>query len=83
MKLSIKPDGQTCLIKEQIIEDMVTNHTFQFSNYNDAEGGCKLTIYGNLHFGNRDIIFDEGGRQVGAGAAMSICRPNWLKEVKG
>jgi hypothetical protein len=35
-----------------------------------------------LPFGNREIIFDSGGREAAAGTLVGeFRRPSWLKEV--
>ena len=79
--MTIKPNGQICIIKEQIIEDLVSGLTLQFERL-DTET-TKLTIYGDIPFGNREIIFDKDGEETGAGTAlMGVRRPSWLSEVK-
>ncbi len=79
--MSVKPNGKICAIAEQIIEDPVSELTLQFEHMEN--GLTKLTIYGDLPFGNRDFVFDSGGAMSGAGTATAgLCRPSWLREVK-
>jgi hypothetical protein len=79
--MAMKPNGKVCRIMEQIIEDLPTGLTLQFEARED--GGCRLTIYGNLRFGNREIIFDGNGREAASGTSLrGMCRPSWLKEVR-
>lgn len=80
--MAIKPNAQTCSIKEQIIEDEVTGLTLQFERRDD--GTTKLRIYGrDLPFGNREIIFDKDGKEGAAGVFTGeLCRPSWLQPVK-
>ena len=81
--MALKPDGEQWVIKEQIVEDLPTGLTFQFSVVDDPDGPFRLKIFGNLPFGNREIIFDAEGKKVGGGIAMSgICRPSWLRELE-
>ena len=81
--MAIKPGAKDCIIKEQIIEDLVTGLTLQFSAYDDETGGCKLTLIGpGLMYGNRDLIFNKEGEMVASGTATAgFCRPTWLKKV--
>jgi hypothetical protein len=80
--MAIKPDGDVCVIREQIINDLVTDLTFQFETVDD--GTARLRIYGDaLPLGNREIIFDKDGKETASGTAMTgLCRASWLKEVK-
>lgn len=79
--MATKPNGNICLIREQIIEDPVSGLTLQFE-YRD-NGTSKLTIYGDLPFGSREIIFDENGEEAAAGTAITgPCRASWLRKVK-
>ncbi len=76
--MATKPDGNICSIREQIIDDPVSELTFQFEAMTD--GTSRLRIYGDLPFGNREFIFDGEGNEAGAGTALvSQCRPSWLK----
>lgn len=78
--MATKPDAKICLIREQIIEDEVTDLTFQFSFVN---GTARLKVSGDsLPFGNRDFIFDENGELGATGTAMIDVKPSWLKEVQ-
>lgn len=79
--MAAKPNGALCLIKEQIIDDLVTGLTIQFETVDD--GTARLRIFGNvLPLGNREIIFDKDGEETATGTAMTApCRASWLKEV--
>jgi hypothetical protein len=76
----IKPNGTLCAIREQIVEDLASGLVLQFECQN---GRTRLVIAGRaLPFGNREIIFDGEGREVGAGTLVGeFRRPSWLKEV--
>lgn len=79
--MAIKPNSTICSIREQIIEDPVSGLTLKFE-YRD-NGTSKLTIYGDLPFGNREFIFDEHGEEAAAGTATTgSCRASWLSEVR-
>ena len=78
--MAIKPDGLLCNIREQIINDLVTGLTLQFEAVGD--GTTRLRIYGDLPFGNREIIFDKEGKESASGTALTdSCHATWLKEV--
>ncbi len=79
--MPLKPDNpQDCIIKEQIIEDPVSELSFQFEQL--ANGETRMTIYCNLPFGNRDIIFSPEGAKTGGGVSLTgICKPAWLQEI--
>jgi hypothetical protein len=80
--MAIKPDGRICAIREQIIEDPVSGLTFQFECKPDSDAPVRLRIFGNLPHGNRELLFDQDGKEAGAGTALTgACRPSWLKEV--
>ena len=78
--MPIKPNGGKCSIREQIIEDLASGLTLLFENNN---GRSRMVIAGkNLPYGNREILFDEEGREVGAGTLVGgFRRPSWIKEV--
>jgi hypothetical protein len=69
-----------CSIKEQIIEDAPSGLTLQFECQN---GTTRLVIAGRaLPFGNREIVFDQEGRETAAGTLVGeFRRPSWLKDV--
>ena len=73
-----KPDGKPWTVREQIIEDPVTELSFQFEVAND--GTFRLRVYGNsLPLGNREFIFDANGEMCGTSTVMSgLCKPAWL-----
>lgn len=78
--MPIKPNGSTCEIREQIVEDPASGLILQFEC---EEGRTRLVIAGrSLKHGNREIIFDEDGREAAAGTLVGeFRRPSWLKEV--
>ncbi len=79
--MPLKPNGQLCSIREQLIEDPVSGLTLQFDRLDN--GTTKLLIYGDLPYGNREFIFDERGEQIASGVALgSVCRPSWIRQVK-
>jgi hypothetical protein len=79
--MSVKPNGKICSIAEQIIEDPVSEITFKFEALDN--GSTKLTLYGDLPFGNRELIFDPEGNNSGSGTAtVPLCRPSWIREIK-
>lgn len=78
--MPLKPNGAQCAIREQIIEDLPSGLILQF----ECLGGrMRLVIAGkSLPFGNREIVFDEEGREVAAGTLVGeFRRPSWLKGV--
>jgi len=78
--MPLKPQGLVCRVREQIIEDAASGLTLQF----ECDGGrLRLVIAGAaLKFGNREILFDEDGREAGAGTLVGEFRkPTWLKAV--
>ena len=78
--MPLKPNGASCKIKEQIVEDAASGLILQFEC---GKKSTRLVIAsGQLPFGNRQIIFDEEGKQVGAGTLVGkFRRPSWLKSV--
>ena len=78
--MPIKPNGSLCAIKEQIVEDLASGLVLQFEC---VEGRTRLVIAGRaLPFGNREIIFDNEGREAAAGTLVGeFRRPSWLREV--
>jgi hypothetical protein len=80
--MAIKPNGRLCEIREQIIDDPVSGLTFQFAYVTDSTAPVRLRIYGDLPFGNREIVFDKNGNEAGSGTAVAgPCKATWLKEV--
>jgi hypothetical protein len=78
--MPIKPNGAKCSIREQIIEDPASGLTLLF----ECNGGkARLVIAGkSLPYGNREIHFDEDGKEAGAGTLLGdFRRPSWLKGV--
>ena len=82
--MALKPGAKDCVVKEQIIEDLVTGLTIQIKKYSDESGGCQISIHGEcLRFGNRDFIFNKDGEMTGTGTGTGqVCAPSWLQEVK-
>lgn len=78
--MPIKPNGALCAIKEQIVEDLATGLILQFEC---EKGRTRLVIAGRaLPFGNREIIFDDQGREAAAGTLVGeFRRPSWLKGI--
>ncbi|HEY8249129.1 MAG TPA: hypothetical protein VIG70_00875 [Burkholderiales bacterium] len=78
--MPIKPNGALCAIKEQIVEDLASGLILQFECH---EGRTRLVIAGRaLPFGNREIIFDDQGKEAAAGTLLGeFRRPSWLKGV--
>jgi len=78
--MPLKPNGALCHVREQIIEDAASGLTLQFE-CND--GRLRLVLAGGpLTLGNREILFDEQGREVAAGTLTGkFRRPTWLKSV--
>lgn len=78
--MPLKPNGALCQVREQIIEDSASGLTLQFE-CND--GRLRLVIAGPpLTLGNREILFDEQGREAAAGTLVGeFRRPSWLKGV--
>ena len=78
--MPIKPNGELCAIKEQIVEDLASGLVLQFECMN---GRTRLVIAGRaLPFGNREIIFDDEGKEAAAGTLVGeFRRPSWLRGV--
>ncbi len=78
--MPIKPNGLVCKIREQIVEDPASGLTLQFECRGDR---MRLVIAGqSLPFGNREILFDEDGKEAAAGTLLGeFRRPSWLKKV--
>ena len=78
--MPVKPNGSLCSIREQIVEDVATGLVLQFECQN---GRTRLVIAGeSLPFGNREIIFDNEGREAASGTLLGqFRRPSWLKRV--
>jgi hypothetical protein len=78
--MPLKPKGALCRVREQIIEDAASGLTLQFEC---DDGRLRIVLAGKaLTFGNREILFDEQGREAGAGTLVGeFRRPSWLKGV--
>ncbi len=80
--MAVKPSGKTLTIREQIIEDPTTGLTFQFKVHPNSDAPYRLCIFGDLPYGNREILFDADGNEAGAGTATTgTCPTSWLREV--
>ena len=79
--MPLKPNGALCKVREQIVEDDASGLILQFECEN---GRTRLTIAGRaLPFGNREIVFDDQGREAAAGTLLrKFRRPSWLTKVK-
>lgn len=79
--MPVKPNGHLCSIREQIVEDLASGLILQFECTNG--GGTRLVIAGkSLPFGNREILFDEDGKEAAAGTlAGEFRRPAWLRSA--
>lgn len=81
--MPVKPEAKTLHIKEQVIDDPVTGLQFQFICSNAKDAPFRLKIFGNILNGNREILFDNKGKEAGAGTAFhTSCRPTWLEIAK-
>jgi hypothetical protein len=78
--MPLKPNGALCRVREQIIEDPASGLILQFEC---DDGRLRLVLAGrSMSVGNREILFDEQGREAGAGTLVGeFRRPNWLKPV--
>jgi hypothetical protein len=77
--MGIKQDARDWTIKEQIVEDEASGLTIQFEVVPDSTARYRLRIFGDLPFGNREILFDAGGKEAGSGTALAgLCKPTWL-----
>ena len=78
--MPLKPNGALCRVREQIIEDPASGLILQFES---DDGRLRLVLAGrSMSVGNREILFDEQGREAGAGTLVGeFRRPNWLKPV--
>ena len=79
--MPLKPNGSLCQVREQIIEDRASGLTLQFEC---DEGRLRLVIAGDpMRLGNREILFDDQGREAGAGTLVGEYRkPTWLRPVE-
>lgn len=78
--MSLKPNAKDWTIKEQIVEDPASGLTFQFEQ--DPSGCLRLRIFGDLPYGNREIIFSPEGIETGAGTLLGGChKPAWLTDL--
>ena len=78
--MPLKPNGASCRVREQIIEDAASGLTLQFEC---DDGRLRIVLAGkSLPLGNRELLFDHEGREVGAGTLVGeFRRPSWLKGV--
>ena len=80
--MAVKPNGTKWMIVEQIVEDPVSGLTLQFETNPESSAPFRLRIFGNLPYGNREILFDADGEEAAAGTYPGgVCRPHWLREL--
>ncbi|MEM8950544.1 MAG: hypothetical protein AAGA21_05530 [Pseudomonadota bacterium] len=81
--MALKPGARQWIVMKQIVEDLATGLTFQFkTNEADESAPFHLKIFGELQFGNREIIFDANGEETEAGPLLAdACHPSWIREV--
>ena len=80
--MALKPNGKQWTIREQIIEDLVSGLTLQFETDLENSAPFRLRIFGNLPYGNREILFDVDGGEAAAGTYPGgTCRPSWLRKA--
>ncbi|MDE2103961.1 MAG: hypothetical protein KGL39_42385 [Patescibacteria group bacterium] len=80
--MGIKQDARDWTIKEQIVDDKPSGLTLQFEVVPDSTARYRLRIYGDLPFGNREILFDVDGEEAGSGTSVTgLCRASWLTNV--
>jgi len=65
----LKLNAQTLKIKEQVVNDAVTDLMLIFRVTPSGEARLHL-IGANLPFGNRDFQFDKTGNEAGAGTGL-------------
>lgn len=81
--MTTKPGASNWTIKEQIIEDAASGLTFQFEVDPESSAPMRLRIFGDLPFGNREIVFDRNGEEAGSGTALTgLSRPTWLTSIE-
>lgn len=69
----LKHKAKSLRIKEQYINDMVSELTLIFEVTPSGEG--RLCLYGdNLPFGNRDFQFSREGKLLETGTATNSCK---------
>ncbi|MEX1231393.1 MAG: hypothetical protein WEB58_14195 [Planctomycetaceae bacterium] len=70
-------------VAEQIIEDPVSGLTFQFEIVPGSSARYRLRVFGDIPFGNREIVFDEFGEYAGGGSFLrGHSKPTWLVPVE-
>ena len=77
MAVSLKTDGKLWQVREQIIEDGVTELSLQFEV--SPDGLPILHIFGP--FGRRDFFFTNHGDLHDTGSSLSHERPEWSTDV--
>lgn len=78
--MGIKEDAKNWTVKEQIIEDPASGLTIQFEVVsNDEESPFRLRLFGDLPYGNRELLFSCDGKKTGGGTLLAgLCKPTWL-----
>lgn len=69
-------------VREQVIEDPVTELSIQFEVMPDETP--RLRLFGkHLAFGNRELVFSKDGVFDGGGTYTSSCCPSWPDPLDG
>ncbi|MBA7648623.1 hypothetical protein ES703_56411 [subsurface metagenome] len=71
----LRQNAKTLKLKEQVINDVVTNLMLIFRVTPSGEPRLHL-IGDNLPFGNRDFQFSKDGKLVGTGTGVYSCKFN-------
>ena len=67
-------------IQEQIVEDPASGLVFQFEVL--PKGQFALRVFGDVPFGNREIIFNRDGCEMCTGSALTgPSKPTWLCQI--
>lgn len=79
--MTLRPNVQEWVIKQQIVEDQVTGLTFQFEAMPGSDAPFRLRIFGDIPGGNREILFSKSGKEAGSSTFLGLCRPAWLTDI--
>lgn len=81
--MAIKDGAKDWTVKEQIIEDPASGLTIQFEVMPSSTARFRLRIFGDLPFGNREILFDCEGQEAGSGTLTTgLCKPTWSTPIE-
>ncbi|AMV17628.1 hypothetical protein VT03_07025 [Planctomyces sp. SH-PL14] len=65
-------------VKDQIVSDPATGLTIQLETMPGTDAPYRLRLFGDLPFGNREILFDAAGNEAGSGTLLTgLCKPTW------